>query len=309
MHFFQNHPLYKTHQVSISKSKNLVPNFSGGPLPRCDRGDRECYCATMLTLFKPWRHGKNLKEDDQFWDGAFTFTPCQTELLRFFNLHYECNDARDDYSKLLKQQNATDGVFPHWFRADDNDNFDGDNYDDSDIMVHEEYEADQYTSVGKKGQQRLEQMAEIQKIVTSAGWLDQCPDGPPSMDVAEIEPEELPPSQWDAAVQEKCQQVLAERNKALPAQSGKKSGKDPNQNDVQIVDRSYLQKNFKAQSETAQKLIEDVVEKFELTSDQERAFRIVANHAVSPGSEQLMMYIGGMGGTGKSQVIKALMEF
>src|ERR1700683_578827 len=105
------------------------------------------------------------------------------------------------------------------------------------------------------------------------------------------------------------QQVLAEKNKALPAQSGKQSGKDPNQNDVQIVDRSYLQKNFKAQLETAQKLIEDVIEKFELTSEQERAFRIIANHAVTPGSEQLMMYVGGMGGTGKSQVIKALMDF
>src|SRR6202050_5627846 len=58
-----------------------------------------------------------------------------------------------------------------------------------DIIVHEEHEADQYTSIGKKGQQRIEQMAEIQKIVTSAGWLDQCPDGPLSMDFAEIEPE------------------------------------------------------------------------------------------------------------------------
>ena len=57
----------------------------------------------------------------------------------------------------------------------------------------------------KKGQQRSEQMAEIPKIVTSAGWLDQCPDGPSSMDFTEIEPEELPPSQWDAAVQEKHQ--------------------------------------------------------------------------------------------------------
>jgi hypothetical protein len=56
-------------------------------------------------------------------------------------------------------------------------------------------------------------------------------------------------------------------------------------------------------------LIEDVVEKFELTSEQERAFRIIANHAVTPGSEQLIMYVGGMAGTGKSQVIKALMDF
>jgi hypothetical protein len=63
--FLHNHPLHETHQVSISKSKILVPNFAGGSLPRCDRGDREYYCTTMLTLFKPWRHGKNLKEDDQ----------------------------------------------------------------------------------------------------------------------------------------------------------------------------------------------------------------------------------------------------
>ena len=230
--FQQNHPLYETHHINFNKSSNLVPNFVGGSLPRCDQGDREYYCATMLTLFKPWRHGKDLKNEDQSWDDVFSdhkFTPRQQELMKYFNIRYECNDARDDYSKLLKQQNATDGVFPHWFRADDNDRFDGDNYDDGgDFVVHEEHEVDQYTSIGKKGQQRLEQMAEIQKIVTSAGWLDQCSDGPSSMCFAEIEPEVLLPSQWDAAVQEKRQQVLAERNKALPAQSGKQSGKDPN---------------------------------------------------------------------------------
>jgi hypothetical protein len=60
--FLQNHPLYETHLVSISASNKLVPNFIGGSLPRCDKGDREYYCTTMLTLFKPWRHGKDLKK-------------------------------------------------------------------------------------------------------------------------------------------------------------------------------------------------------------------------------------------------------
>jgi len=27
----------------------------------------------------------------------------QYEMMKFFNIHYECSDARDDYSKLLKQ--------------------------------------------------------------------------------------------------------------------------------------------------------------------------------------------------------------
>ena len=47
---------------------------------------------------------------------------------------------------------------------------------------------------------------------------------------------------------------------------------------------------------------------FQLNCEQQRAFRIVANHSVMP-SEQLKMYLGGMGGTGKSQVIKALKHY
>jgi hypothetical protein len=46
-----------------------------------------------------------------------------------------------------------------------------------------------------------------------------------------------------------------------------------------------------------------------LNTEQQRAFRIVANHAVGQEQEQLKMYLGGMGGTGKSQVIKALTYF
>ena len=63
--FLKDHPLYKTHEIEFDKKKNqVVPNFVGGSLPRCDRGDREYYCATMLTLFKPWRNGKDLKTEN-----------------------------------------------------------------------------------------------------------------------------------------------------------------------------------------------------------------------------------------------------
>lgn len=52
----------------------------------------------------------------------------------------ECNDVRDDYSKLLKLKNATGGVFPRWFSSDNNDNFDDDYHDGADFIVHEEYD-------------------------------------------------------------------------------------------------------------------------------------------------------------------------
>ena len=46
-----------------------------------------------------------------------------------------------------------------------------------------------------------------------------------------------------------------------------------------------------------------------MNEEQDCAFHIVANHACSPDSDQLKMYIAGMAGTGKTQVLKALVEF
>jgi len=55
--------------------------------------------------------------------------------------------------------------------------------------------------------------------------------------------------------------------------------------------------------------LESVIQQFKLNIEQERAFRIVTNHATINNPTQLKMYLGGMGGTGKSQVLKALIEF
>ncbi|KIO15612.1 hypothetical protein M407DRAFT_86927, partial [Tulasnella calospora MUT 4182] len=57
-------------------------------------------------------------------------------------------------------------------------------------------------------------------------------------------------------------------------------------------------------------ILEDVVDEFGLrhNEEQERTFRIVAEHFVSGNEEQLLMYMGGVGGTGKSHVIKAIVK-
>ena len=55
---------------------------------------------------------------------------------------------------------------------------------------------------------------------------------------------------------------------------------DANENNVQVVDRSYLQKNFKAKLKSDQKLITSTVKGFSLNPEQERAFRIIAHHSL-----------------------------
>jgi len=79
--------------------------------------------------------------------------------------------------------------------------------------------------------------------------------------------------------------------------------------DVYPIDSSYLLKSFKPKDASVLCNIMDVMKKFQLNKEQKRAFCLIVNHSVTPGREQLLMYLGGMAGTGKSQVIKALAHF
>ncbi|KAJ3898665.1 hypothetical protein F5879DRAFT_812227, partial [Lentinula edodes] len=115
------HPLYDTHVTYIKKTTEYdVVNFIGGTLPRPDQGDYGYYCSTMLALFKPWRTGKDLKLTNNSWDTAFenhNFTPNELQLMKNFNLRYECLDARDDYRAQLKAGAAVDSSWNPNFKS------------------------------------------------------------------------------------------------------------------------------------------------------------------------------------------------
>ena len=120
--FLHDHPQYNTHEIQCKYlSEFVVPNFIGRTLPCCDQGDHEYYCSTMLTLFKPWCTGHDLKGTDETWEQAFNsyiFLPAQKNLMSNFNLQYECLDAQDDYSVQLKDNDKKDNNF--WETSEDN---------------------------------------------------------------------------------------------------------------------------------------------------------------------------------------------
>ncbi|KAJ6632033.1 hypothetical protein B0H10DRAFT_1764896, partial [Mycena sp. CBHHK59/15] len=100
--FLLDHPLHCSHYICCDKHKIIivVPNFVGGSLPHIDQGDREFYCCTMLTLFKLWRSGLWLKSSLDSLDDTFShhaFDSKALKLMQNFNVHYEFNDAHDNY--------------------------------------------------------------------------------------------------------------------------------------------------------------------------------------------------------------------
>ena len=59
----------------------------------------------MLTLFRPWRSGLDLKNEKNTWDDAFTlyqFSNRQLDLMKNMNLRYECLDSRDDFHAQMR---------------------------------------------------------------------------------------------------------------------------------------------------------------------------------------------------------------
>ncbi|KAK0215689.1 hypothetical protein IW262DRAFT_1277721 [Armillaria fumosa] len=76
---------------------------------------------------------------------------------------------------------------------------------------------------------------------------------------------------------------------------------------VEVVICNHLTKSKHKTTECD--VLDHVTQLFKLNTEQDRAFHIVAQYLMDVASEQLKMYIGGMGGTGKSQVLKALIEF
>lgn len=56
-------------------------------------------------------------------------------------------------------------------------------------------------------------------------------------------------------------------------------------------------------------VLREVAKKWTLNREQTRAFEMVASHSLQETPSQLLMYLGGPGGTGKSRVVNALRDF
>ena len=289
MNFEKGHPLHDSHGVRhISKNSMRVPNFAGANLPRCDQGDREYYTCTMLTLFKPWRKGTDLKgmNASESWDDSFntyTFSEEDLRLMKIFNIRYECLDARDDYRAQMKK--GLSPMFGSW----DTEEFEEQLTDVPNVYGLDATQADDSAinphNSGPTHYKHMREMEMVNQMMTSLGWtepLTQTSVVTSRSDSEIFRPQrQLQGSEWEKVVETAKHDVLRKKNEhniALtdvstpgPDQEGKSSTHVPHDpNFVKIVDKSYLDKDFHVRG--ASDLIDASVHKFSLNKEQERAF-------------------------------------
>ncbi|KAJ7315247.1 hypothetical protein DFH08DRAFT_652716, partial [Mycena albidolilacea] len=174
--FHETHPLWASHYVRCERRHldTMVPNFTGGALPRMDQGDREYYCCTMLTLFKPWRDTLQLKPAADSWHETFDdydFSDKARQKMRHFNIRYECNDARDDYSALEKEKRRAMPLFG----GNGSNGEDGVQYE-GEVGEWGEFVDDDPSTAVVKGPNQLAKerlMTQAERVLHTSGWTAQ----------------------------------------------------------------------------------------------------------------------------------------
>jgi hypothetical protein len=313
--FLPQHPFAITHASRwLAAGKAQVPNFIGASIPWCDQGDHEYYCSTMLTLFKPWRTGLDLKNDEATWNDAFishNFSDRQNSVMANMNICYESLDARDDFHAQMKKGTVSmpswaEGASNIWTDLDQtitDDHLDSTNVNPivSDVYIS--------STLGRAQLRAQTMMTSIRQTLSDAGWTKTDSQLLPSD--LELKPEPIAVNktapQWKTAVLSACTCVLEERAQFLP-QAPLQSKTKPNfvPNEVKIVDKSHLEKHCPPSK--WQGSIDKIAKDFNLNVEQARAYRIVANHSCNNNAEQLKMNLAGMAGTGKTRVLKALIR-
>lgn len=150
----------------------------------------------------------------------------------------------------------------------------------------------------------------IESMMIRVGWLTKIQ--PYKLDITRLVTVHKTRHRWSTIVQEQRTRILTEKFSRMPEMDAHGQRVHPlrsTPNIVAEVSSDFFRYDFKASNEDVQLTIDNISHNFKLNTEQDRAYRLLANHAVEQQSNRLDMYIGGMGGSGKSQVFKAMIEF
>lgn len=314
------HPQHSTRLIrEIPEDDAPVPNFVNYP-PRRDSDDPEFYYKTMLTIFKPWRTGLDLKTDHLSWSHAFDnheFTERERRMMNFFEIKYECLDSKDDYYAQRRRNNPRSG------EEDDEDlllDAQAHFNDIADEFLHEDHVAamtqDTVLAAKKKIEDSYKDNMAI--ILDKSGWSapltrEESPDPVPERLSETVQ---NCTKDWSDALQRaKCEMLNNMRAESQTPQMLKRNLPKSWEvlGEIRVIDilDLYSQKytSYACRADGSQTdALDFISEKFSLNKEQRRAFRIIGEHCANEStSEQLLMYIAGPAGTGKTQIIKAVL--
>lgn len=327
-----NHPQFDTHTLK-TRRKKVIPVLLGEKITNPDKSteDMEVWARYILVLFKPWRNLYDILESDNTFTNAYnTYKPhislFHMHIIHNMNVLSECRDARGALSRKWREerrqnvlntslddaiQTLIDDEETYIQQADIHDNFNLDTQHSSntdintnvvDDVIGEEYSGllDMCYSHSKISQPHSNnshlygQVREIEDgdrdLITEQANVMAILKKKRRPDFSNIESE--PPR--------KKRRRSVNKPLVCVTSINKHQGDTEMHSDIPEIPKEY---------DDRWDIVNDVIDDMHLCTNDEqlRAFRIIARHILS-GNDQLLMYIAGIGGAGKSHLIKAVIR-
>ncbi len=288
--FDADHQQSSTH-IQKERSVKLVPRLTY--LPPSPDGSPEKYAQCMLILFKPFTNIENLKEKSQTWMEAFQSYQFDEEHNKWISNIQEMHDGLAEKSQLDEERRLAspedyEGLTDDecYFLSEDEEFETG-----SDEVFHS-------THLDDMDQQTME-AADI--MCSAKGFNNSNAE---SITLCQS--------------RDRCASKITIKKWKSHLEDSKKAVKDECQHDTMELKPCFslsdAMLNFPVCDEITRipgaDVIQEVSKQFDLNHKQAHAFQLIANNVIKrmngEPTKQILMYIGGAGGTGKTRVIKAI---
>lgn len=323
----EDHPKHGTHMMR-KRAVDSIPVLLGPGVGRPDGTNEEYkrWCRSMMILFKPWRNLNDLVPGPITWTTAFeacTFPDIFLRIMHNFGLERQCKDARDEYSSLRRQGRVKVGLIS----GVDATGFDGDE-DSFEVALVNDGRLDDYTELTEPSElvdddnefEVLSPAEEAVRLLRLSGVFSNGDvDGEIGDSARLVEERERESMVTQVRLMERLRKEKRPRavldDESHPVELGnenfKRTKEAPGTVRVATLEgATHTRRRMIEQVQTSTSILEDIirVRKMHDNPEQERAVRIVAEHMIANSPEQLVMYVGGSAGTGKSYVIKSIVE-
>ncbi|KAH9855862.1 hypothetical protein C2E23DRAFT_703266, partial [Lenzites betulinus] len=336
------HTQYSTHRLR-KRTVWTVPVILGERTPRPDKDaqEKDRWSRMMLILFIPWRRASDLFHDGETWTEAFerqrhSLSETRLSIINNMNVLTECRDARDAFRDMrraealaLLSDGLPAGAHPSTTGFDESENqpfqlFDSSYHSDSHEYVYELSASQQVldASIGGRARELVDRCFGM-----PADALDSCIAHDPNtaggiaytirVQRDDDEPRMLQQSAIMRNLKRQRRPTFNDDDGSVDTRAQKRrrihdvienvvTSSVPHAN---AVVGDTIETDDVTNLDPVERVIEQVVQEMHLNAntEQERAFRIVAHH-VHKDTAQLLMYIAGVGGTGKTHVVKAVLR-
>ncbi len=328
--FMPNHPQYDTHLLR-RRVVWVVPVLLGPRVPRNDgtSEELEVWSRSVLLLFIPWRSPADLRHPFESWSDAYNrqqslIPPEHLSIIRNMTVLSQCRDAHDQACRDRRAFCA--GVPRADAHPDSVENNEEVSFELPEIDAEDVAQCERrfFPPVPQTPEQVLDAVVSVPVRVAIARCYAQY--AAPRGDMSYGEAEQLTPSgsatvgieeTYMRALKRKCRPEILSQPAVVPVIPFDTT--QPQYPSVSVMTLPSLHASMSSDSQLPPSLfsyqidlraaIDQVIIEYQLfhNAEQLRAFEIVAEH-VCFGGPQLRMYIGGVGGTGKSHVVHAILR-